>query len=122
MKLSASAAFAIYGALSLKDKTPLGFLSVISKLGSDSASAMLAVRDTYRHLEISGKHECAEAAHQIYGGAPYLPFRSSEVTRRIRYFAAQNYMDDRTVYRRLTEVRKIYARMLSHYEELTAKK
>ncbi len=121
MKLSASAAFAVYGALELHKKTPLSFLLVVSRLGSDTASSMLAVRDTYRHLEISGKSECAEAARAVYGGAPCIPIKASQISSRIRCFAAANFMDDRTVYRRLTEAKKIYDRMLSHYENLTKK-
>lgn len=122
MKLSASAAFAIYGALSLQRKTPLGLLSVASKLGGDTANSMLAVRDTYRHLEISGKRETAEAVLAVYGGVSGPPFRSSEITRRIRYFAAEHFMDDRTVYRRLNEARQIYDRILLQYENLSLKK
>ena len=121
MKLSAPAAFSIFGALALHKKRPLSFLLVISKLGANTANAMLAVRDTYRHLEISGKAECADAVREIYGGAPCIPFKPSQITARVRRFAAENYMDDRTVYRRLTEVKKIYERALSHYENLTKK-
>ncbi len=122
MKFSAPAAFALYGALSLHKKTPLGFLSVMSRLGGPAANSMLAVRDTYRHLEISGKKETAEAVETVYGGASRLPFKSSEISRRIRHFAVGHYMDDRTVYRRLNEAKKIYDKMLCHYEDLTAKK
>ena len=121
MKLCASAAFAIYSALELHKKSPLGFLSVISRLGSSTAVSLLSVRDTYRHLEISNKKETAEAAKTVYGGVLRLPFKSSEITGRVRYFAAEHYMDDRTVYRRLSEARKIYEKTLCHYENLTKK-
>ena len=121
MQLSAPAAFALFGALKLHDKTPLGFLFIISRIGSDTANSMLAVRDTYRHLEISRKRECAEAARQVYGGAPCIPFKPSQITARVRSFAAENHMDDRTVYRRLIEAKKIYEGVLSHYENLTKK-
>ena len=121
MKLSASAAFSIFGALMLHKKTPLDFLSIISKLGVDIANSMLAVRDTYRHLEISGKHECARAVREIYGGAPRAPIKATQITARVRLFATENYMDDRTVYRRLTEAKKIYERTLSRYDNITKK-
>ena len=118
MKLTAPAAFALFGALKLHDRAPLGFLFIVSKLGSDTANSMLAVRDTYRHLEISGKSECADAVREIYGGAPCIPFKPSQISARIRRFAAVNFMDGRTVYRRLTEAKGIYDKILSRYEAL----
>ena len=121
MKLCASAAFAVYGALELHKKSPLGFLSVISRLGSNTADSMLSVRDTYRHLEISGKKETAHALKAVYGEVSRLPFKSAEITNRVRRFAADHYIDDRTVYRRLNEARRLYEKLLCHYESLTKK-
>ena len=121
MKLSAPEAFALYGALSLQKETPLGFLSAVSKMKWSTANSMLAVRDTYRHLELAGKEESAVAARTVYGGASCFPFENTEISARIRAFASDNFMDDRTVYRRLTEAKKIYEKMLSHYELLAEK-
>ena len=69
---------------------------------------MLAVYDTLRLLDLSGDSEISSAVREVYFSTASHRLAKNEVTLRIRRYAAENYCDERTVYRRLDKARQLY--------------
>lgn len=79
-----------------------------------TALLLLAVFDMLRLLEASGNAEAAEAVRAVYmadGGR--VPGRNG-VSCRVRRFAESHNMDDRTVWRRLSEAKALYNSLISY--------
>ncbi|MBQ9079852.1 MAG: hypothetical protein IJY27_02160 [Clostridia bacterium] len=69
---------------------------------------MLAVYDTLRLLRASEKEECIAAIRRVYFlGAGRRP-RRNDVTFRIRRLAYELHCDERTIYRHLKYVKRLY--------------
>jgi len=77
-----------------------------------SALRMLAVYDTLRLLEASGKELSANAVRAVYLEDPSKVMRKNEISFRVVKFAALNYMDVRTVWRRIAEAKALYLKLL----------
>ena len=73
---------------------------------------MLAVADTLRLLRYMGRHETVDALRSVYFAGRGRRLRRNEVSHRVRRFAAEHYLDERTVYRRLSHAIDVY-RMMS---------
>ncbi len=80
----------------------------------DEASAfrMLAVYDTLRLLEANGKGVSADAVRYVYFDAQGRTPRKNEISFRVLKFASLNYMDVRTVWRRISEAKELYLNLL----------
>ena len=76
------------------------------------AKELIAVYETVKFLEISGKGECLDALYGIYFALSSKAVRKSEVSERILRYASDNYCDERTVYRRLSYVVRVYEKYL----------
>ena len=77
------------------------------------AREMLAVYDTLRLLKYMKKREELRAVQAVYFQRRGRRLRRREVSLRVRCFAAENYYDDRTVYRRLEAVKRLYLAVLA---------
>lgn len=78
-----------------------------------SACELIAVYQTLQALEFSGKTETADAVRNVYFRYAARPLKKNEVSWRVRCFAAERYMDERTVYRHLRIAKEIF---LNFYE------
>ena len=78
----------------------------------DEAIRVLTVYDTLIALRAEGKNECADAVSFVYFARCSLLPRSNEISSRVRRFAAERSMDERTVYRRLSEAKELYLSLL----------
>ena len=79
-----------------------------STANREEALEMLAVYDTLRLLTYMGKREELRAVHEVYFPRHGRRLRRNDISLRIRRFAAENYFDDRTVYRRLAQVKRLF--------------
>ena len=59
-------------------------------------------------LDATGESECIEALEFVYFDNIKLPIKKNEITYRVRRFATERYIDERTVYRRLERAGKIW--------------
>ena len=80
-----------------------------------TALDMLAVFDTLRLLEYSGKGESARAVREIYFSTSHRRVRANEITLRIRRLALESHCDERTVWRRLDEARRLWLLLRKSY-------
>lgn len=69
---------------------------------------MLAVYDTLRLLTYMNKREELRAIYEVYFTSRGRRLRRNDVSLRVRRFAVENYYDDRTVYRRLARVKRLF--------------
>lgn len=72
------------------------------------AREMLAVYDTLRLLKYMKKTEVLQAVHSVYFQRRGRRLHRNDISLRVRKFAAENYYDDRTVYRRLAEAKRLF--------------
>lgn len=116
MRDRATRAFIKYARLGL-DRRDLTSAELASRLhGSFSdmgVAELMTVYDTLRVLEALGKGESAEAVRAVYfrdrGRSP----RKNDTTYAVLRFAAERHMDERTVWRRLNEARRLYSVLLN---------
>lgn len=109
-------AFISYGRLS-PDAGELSYFDLCERLRGSmkdevSALRMLAVYDTLRLLEADGKELSANAVRAVYLENPSRVMRKNEISFRVVKFAALNYMDVRTVWRRIAEAKELYLKLL----------
>lgn len=76
------------------------------------AYELLAVYDTVRLLDLAGKDDVCRAVRDIYFYCGRFRPHRNDISALVRRFACQNFCDDRTVYRKLSYARKIYAGLL----------
>ena len=76
------------------------------------AIRILTVYDTLLSLRAEGKGECADAVSFVYFAEKGRLPRINEISSRVRRFAAERSMDERTVYRRLSEAKELYLSLL----------
>ena len=74
----------------------------------ESANDLLAVYDTMRFLKILGKGEAIKAVRVVYFETLRKKPKKNEISSRVIRYAYENHCDERTVYRQLEYVRKIY--------------
>jgi len=109
-------AFISYGRL-CPDAGELSYFDLCERLRGSmkdevSALRMLAVYDTLRLLEADGKGLSADAVRAVYLENPSRVMRKNEISFRVVKFAAQSYMDVRTVWRRIAEAKELYLKLL----------
>ncbi len=116
-RADSAAAFRRFAALGLhRTSSPIELLCRVRGVcRDDEALTMLAVGDTVRLLEFSGQSETARAVRAVYFTSRRSRPRASEVSGKIRRFAAEHHMDDRTVYRRLATARKLFSFIRAEY-------
>ena len=109
-------AFIKYGRL-CPDAGELSYFDICKRLRGamrDDASAlrMLAVYDTLRLLRASGKGVSADAVEYVYMEDTCKILRKNEISFRVLKFAALNFMDVRTVWRRIADAKELYVNLL----------
>lgn len=72
------------------------------------AREMLAVYDTLRFLKYMKKGEELQVVRAVYFSRRGKRLRRNDISLRVRRFAVENYYDERTVYRRLSEVKRLF--------------
>ena len=77
------------------------------------ARRMLAVGDTLRILRLSGRGETAAVVRAVYFVRHGRRPRRQEISHRVRRFAAENHLDERSVYRRLADAKRLLSRLLA---------
>ena len=78
----------------------------------DLANDLWAIHETLLHLRVINDNDALKAVHHIY----FRPFQrnisskdiKNEISYRIIKYAKENYMDERTVYRKLQKAKKIF--------------
>lgn len=79
-----------------------------------AALRLLAVYDTLRFLRASGEAETAEAVKSVYMVDGRKAPGKNEISCRVRRFAEAHSMDDRTVWRRLSDAKTLYNSLISY--------
>ena len=80
----------------------------------ESALALVAVYQTMQMLECHGRKESADVVRAVYFSYPNRPIKKNEISWRVRRFAHESYMDERTVYRHLRAAKELF---LNFYEK-----
>ena len=108
----AVAAFTRYARYGFHRRPLTGFAMMDCIRGStaceEEAREMLAVYDTLRLLTYMNKREELRAIYEVYFTSRGRRLRRNDVSLRVRRFAVENYYDDRTVYRRLARVKRLF--------------
>ena len=112
MKDIAYRAFLKYARLGLNKRnlSAVGAAAYIGGCSSSPAEAvrLLAVYDTLRVLRAEGRGECADAISFVYFSKKGKVLRKNDISLAVRRFAFMNHLDDRTVWRRIEQARKLY--------------
>ena len=115
MKDPAVRAFLKYARLGL-DRRDLTSAELALRLrGSFSevgVAELMTVYDTLRVLEAVGKGESAEAVRAVYFRGRGRTPRKNDISYAVLRFARERSMDERTVWRRLYEARRLYTVLL----------
>ncbi len=69
---------------------------------------MLSVFDTLRTLALNNERESLDILYRVYFGCPEYRLTKLEMGRRVALCARDMFCDERTIYRRLERIRKIY--------------
>lgn len=85
------------------------------------AIRVLCVHDTLLSLRAEGKAECADAVAFVYFAKQGRAPRINEISSRVKRFAGDRSMDERTVYRRLSEAKALYLSLLEQKQKNTEK-
>lgn len=78
----------------------------------EQANQMLAVYDTLRLLAAYGKEETVRVVCAVYFTYPGCRLKKNDLSLRVRRFAVENYCDERTVYRRLSEALGLWSTLM----------
>ena len=76
------------------------------------ARELIAVYETVKYLRVCGKEDALDALYAVYFSLSGRGVRKSEISERVLRFAADRYCDERTVYRKLSYVVRVYERLL----------
>ena len=122
LKEKAAQAFRCYARLSLCNcNSALQILCRIRGICGDSTALdMIAVFDTLRLLELDGDTLALRAVKEIYFATASKRIRAGEISLRIRRLAWEEHCDDRTVYRRLEKVRRVWEFVREREKKQTA--
>ncbi len=86
------------------------------------ALRLLAVNDTIRCLIAMGRDETVSALEAVYFAGQGRTPRKNEITDRVRRFALAHSMDERTVWRRLDEAKRLYLGLVAASDKNIANK
>lgn len=105
--------YAAYG-FDRRERDPFDMVDSIRGTTADRGEAlrMLAVYDTLRLLTYEGRREELRAVRAVYFARAGRCLRRNDISLRVQRFAIENYMDARTVYRRLARVKSLYFAVL----------
>ena len=84
--------------------------------GEREAGEMMAVSDTLRLLRFLGRTDTEDAVRAVYFAHRGRRFRRRELGERIRRFAFERHWDERTVYRRLSEAKRLFTQLAEEGE------
>ena len=91
-------------------------------LGNDrDALKILSVYDTLKLLESLGNTDAADAVREVYFYADGKAPRKNEISYRVRRFALSRHMDERTVWRRISDAKSLYIKTLRREEQKLGK-
>ncbi len=76
------------------------------------ALRLIAVYDMLHMLEAVGKKASADAVRAVYFKGRGRSPRKNDISYAVRRFATSNNIDDRTVWRRIGEAKKLYSMLL----------
>ena len=79
------------------------------------ARRMLAVCETLRFLRTLGRTDAERAVRAVYFFGRGRRLRRNEISLRVRRFADEYYLDDRTVYRHLADAKRLFLQLLDSY-------
>lgn len=85
-------------------------ISVGATAGKREAAELAAVYQMLRALEYGGREETADAVRAVYFRYADRPLKKNEIAWRVRRFAFEGYMDERTVYRHLRVAKELFAK------------
>ena len=83
-------------------------------VGKNEAAEILAVYQTLQSLEYNGRKETADAVRAVYFRYANRPLKKNEISWRVRRFATESYMDERTVYRHLRLAKTLFFKFYSN--------
>ena len=97
------------------DKAELDIFDICSiALGATpekkEAAELVAVYQTLQALEYAGRVETADALRTVYFRYAARPLKKNEIAWRVRRFAFESYMDERTVYRHLKLAKELFVK------------
>ena len=72
------------------------------------AAELVAVYLTLRTLEFTDRTETADLVKKVYFKYASRPLKKNEISLRVRRFATDSYMDERTVYRHLRIAKELF--------------
>ena len=112
----AAIAFRKYARLGL-DKSGLRTFEAYYRIrgvcrSEEEALKLLGVFDMMRLLSLTDK-ESAEAVHAVYFAERGRTPKKNQISLRVRRFAVENNLDERTVYRRLKSAKELYYHLIS---------
>ena len=113
---SSTIAFQKYARL-CRDADEISYFSLSARLKGccktqREALKILAVKDLFDMLTASGRSETVDAIKEVYCSNFGKTPRKSEISDRVRKFALEHNMDDRTVFRRIEEAKKLYENLV----------
>ena len=97
------------------DKMELSFFELCDSArgaapSRESAAQIAAVYMTLKALENFSRQETADAVRNVYFSYADRPLKKNEISWRVRRFASEGYMDERTVYRHLRVAKTLFSK------------
>ena len=84
----------------------------------ECACQIIAVYETLQALEFFDRKETADAVRAVYFRCAERPLKKNEISWRVRRFATENYMDERTVYRHLRRVKALFLKFYENSKKI----
>lgn len=105
-------AFRLYAALNFPDEKEIK--RITDKLSKDRCNIavkldLLSVLKTIEHLNTKNKEHIYKAIKYVYFYKPTQTLKLNEINNRVIYFATQNYVSERNVWRWLKDARNLCA-------------
>lgn len=113
-------AFVLYGRLSLHKNDSSLFWRATARLPKSEKYSLRAVKDCISTLKFLGENETLDALYNTYFTVGRSERKNAPITSAVKKFAQSNYMDERTVYRRLEKASKLYISILNEPSFLSA--
>jgi hypothetical protein len=105
-----TAAFRLYAALHCPTESEISSMHIVDERTTIAVKLdLIAVYQTMKDLDSSGKNYICKAIEAIYFVEPKRPLKKGEIDSRALSFAMSNYVDKRTVWRWLKEARQLCA-------------
>ena len=113
---SSTIAFQKYARL-CRDADEISYFSLSARLKGccktqREALKILAVKDLFDMLNASGKSETVDAIKAVYCSNFGRTPRKNDISYRVRKFALEHHLDERTVFRKIEEAKKLYENLM----------